>query len=131
MTAVLLGVRFLAELGMLACLALAGWRLGQSWPASAVLAVGLPLLAALTWGRWVAPRASRRLHDPARLVLEVLLFGATLAMVLLAEPARWLVVLVASVTAAFVVSIPARRHEPSVASPQRGAGPAPQTPGRD
>ena len=28
------------------------------------------------WGAWLAPRAPRRLADPARLVLEVALFAA-------------------------------------------------------
>lgn len=132
-TAVLLGLRFLAELGMLACLGLAGWHLGDSWVASLALAVGLPLVAALVWGRWVAPRASRRLPDPARLVLEVSLFGATLATVLLTEPTPPLVVLAAGVCAAFVVSIPARGHEPEPAPRSGRAGPEShlETPGRD
>ncbi|MGA8044719.1 MAG: DUF2568 domain-containing protein [Dermatophilaceae bacterium] len=42
--AVLLAVRFLAELGMLACLGLAGWRPGDSWAASLALAVVLALV---------------------------------------------------------------------------------------
>ncbi|KAB7744278.1 DUF2568 domain-containing protein [Nostocoides sp. F2B08] len=129
--AVLLGVRFVAELGMLACLGLAGWRLGDSWPTSLGVAVVLPLAGAVAWGRWVAPRASRRLSDPARLMLEVALFGATLVTVLLAEPARWLVVLVVAVCAAFLVSIPARRHEPGPVPPATGTGAALGTNGRD
>ena len=31
------------------------------------------------WGLWVAPRASRRLADPQRLVLELVLFAAAIA----------------------------------------------------
>ena len=37
---------------------------------------GAPLAAAVVWGLWIAPKASRRLHDPARLVVELVLFGA-------------------------------------------------------
>ena len=90
-------------------------------------------MAALVWGRWVAPRASRRLPDPARLVLEVSLFGATLATVLLMEPTPPLVALAAGVCAAFVVSIPARGHEPEPAPRSARAGPDShlQTRGRD
>jgi hypothetical protein len=42
-----------------------------------LLAVALPLAAVAVWACWVAPRARRRLADPARLVVELALFGAT------------------------------------------------------
>ena len=32
------------------------------------------MLAALIWGAWIAPKAARRLDEPARSVLEVALF---------------------------------------------------------
>ena len=73
--------RFASELGMLAALGVGGWSVGA--PAGAVvgvlLAAALPVLAAVVWGRGVAPRAPRRLEDPARLGVEVVLFGAAAA----------------------------------------------------
>ncbi len=75
----LAGVRFLAELGLLAALAFSGAALGQTPMWSWALAVALPAVAAAVWGRWVAPRAARRLSDPARLGVEVILFGAAAA----------------------------------------------------
>ena len=42
------------------------------WP----LAVLAPAAAAVAWGRWLAPRAPRPLHDPRRLGLEVALFAS-------------------------------------------------------
>ena len=59
----------------------------QSWPSGAsrsqsgaaaklLLGLGLPLLAAVAWGLLVAPASRRRLADPARLVVEILLFAA-------------------------------------------------------
>lgn len=107
----LLAVRFLAELGMLACLGIGGWQLGDSRLASVFLGVVLPLMAGVAWGRWVAPRASRRLHDPARLGVEVTLFAAALLAVMGAHPAPAMAVCGLVVWAAFLASIPSRRHE--------------------
>lgn len=109
---VLLGVRFLAELGLLACLAVGGWQRGDSLLASVLLGLGLPLVAAAVWGRWVAPRAARRLGDPARLGVEVTLFAAALLLMTGAEPSPAMTVAGLAVWAAWLVSIPARGHEP-------------------
>ena len=108
----LLAVRFLAELGMLVCLGVGGWQRGGTLPGSAVLGVVLPIAAAGLWGRWVAPRAPRRLPDPARLGVEALLFTAALLLIIGAQPAPAMTVFGLVVGAAFLVSIPARRHEP-------------------
>lgn len=87
--------RFASELGMLAALGVGGWTLGA--PAGAVLGVllaaALPVLAAVVWGRWVAPRASRRLQDPARLGVEVVLFGAAAGGLALSGRVGWAVAL--------------------------------------
>jgi hypothetical protein len=70
-----LGLRFLLELAALAALAYGGWHVpGPLW-LRIVLAVALPLLAAVIWTRWVAPKASRPLADPLRLVPEWVVFG--------------------------------------------------------
>jgi hypothetical protein len=69
-------IRFATEISVLAALAIAGASL--AWP----LALVLPASFALAWGRWVAPRSTTRLADPARLATEVALFvsaGAALA----------------------------------------------------
>lgn len=108
----LLAVRFLAEVGMLVCLGIGGWQRGDGLLVSAVLAVVLPIAAVGTWGRWVAPRAPRRLRDPARLGVELTLFTAAILLVLGAEPAPAMTLVGLGVGAAFVVSLPARGHEP-------------------
>lgn len=109
---VLAVVRFLAEIGMLVCLGIGGWQLGESLLASLALSVTLPLAAAAVWGRWVAPRASRRLRDPARLGVEATLFTAALVAVVGAHPSPAMAVVGFAVWAAFLASIPARRYEP-------------------
>ena len=64
-------VRFLLELALLAAL----WTVGDE--VGLVAAIALPLAAAVLWGALVAPKAARRLADPARLALELVLFAAT------------------------------------------------------
>lgn len=75
MKAANLVVRLLLELGALVGLAVAGWRLGAGSAARLGLAVAAPAVFAAVWGALVAPKARRRLADPARLGLEVVLFA--------------------------------------------------------
>jgi len=111
--AALLTLRFVAELGMLACLAWGGWQRGDGLAPSLALAVGLPVSAALIWGRWVAPRAPRRLDDPLRLGVEVVLFtSAVLVVATYVVPPSPSTLVGVVVWAAFLASIPARGHEP-------------------
>ena len=71
----LLGVRFASELALLAAAAwAAGARLHS--PAPAALAGAVTALAVATvWGLWVAPASRRRLADPLRLGIEIVLFA--------------------------------------------------------
>jgi Protein of unknown function (DUF2568) len=79
--AINLGLRFALELCALAALAVWGWQLADAVWASTLLAIAAPLAAAVAWGAWVAPKAARRLPDPARLAVEALVFaGATAAL---------------------------------------------------
>jgi hypothetical protein len=71
MRAANLGLRFLLELAMLAGLAVGGWAIG-----GVVLAIAAPVVAIGLWAVFVAPKASRRLTDPAKVALEVVLFAA-------------------------------------------------------
>jgi Protein of unknown function (DUF2568) len=71
-----LAVRLLCELGLLVALGVWGFHVGSGTAAKVALGRGAPLLAAVIWGLWLAPASRRRLADPARLVVEVLLFAA-------------------------------------------------------
>ena len=71
-----LGLRFLLELCALAALAYWGYHAGSSRPVKIALAVGVPLLAAIVWGLFVAPKATVKLPGAAVLLLQVLIFGA-------------------------------------------------------
>jgi len=69
-----LALRFVCEL---AALVAVGW---WGWTVSPVLGVLLPVAVAVLWGAAIAPKARRRLRDPARLGVELVVFaGATAA----------------------------------------------------
>jgi hypothetical protein len=69
-----LGLRFLLELALLAALAYWGWH-----EQGVVLAIVLPLLAAVVWGAFVAPKARFPVSVPVRLAIELTLFGLAVA----------------------------------------------------
>jgi hypothetical protein len=64
------GVRFACEIA--AVVAVAWW----GWP---VLGIVAGAVVIFLWGAWVAPKAKRRLTDPPRFVLELVIFGAATA----------------------------------------------------
>jgi hypothetical protein len=109
--AALLVLRFVAELGLLAALAWGGWHLAGSTALSIVAAVLLPAVAALVWWRWVAPRATRRLRDPARAAVEVVLFMTAFVLLTRSEPRPETIGWGLGLLAIYLVSMPARRVE--------------------
>ncbi|MEU0090341.1 YrdB family protein [Kribbella sp. NPDC006257] len=52
-----LGLLFLVELAGLGIFAWWGWRTGPNTPVKLLLAIGLPLVAAVIWGLFAAPKA--------------------------------------------------------------------------
>lgn len=70
-----LGLRFLLELGSLAAFGIWGAVTAPTWPLAILLAIAAPLVAATLWGLYISPKATRRLADPARLVVEVVFFA--------------------------------------------------------
>ena len=69
-----LAVRFLLELCMLA--AVAFWGFNQNtWLLKILLGIGLPVLIAILWGMFLAPRATHRLSGAPFYALELALFS--------------------------------------------------------
>ena len=69
-----LTARFLCELAMLAALAFWGYVVGVglwAW----LLGVGAPVLAAVVWGAFVAPRARVPVPAPVRVQIELVLYA--------------------------------------------------------
>ena len=77
--------RFVLELLVLVVLFLLGVSISESLLFQVVLGLGMPAIVILVWGLFVAPKASRRVPDPARLVLEVVVWSlGALGLVLVA-----------------------------------------------
>jgi hypothetical protein len=72
-------LRLACELGLLVALGVWGFHTGRGLAAKLALGLGAPLLAVVAWGLWVAPASRRRLADPLRLAVEVVLFAAGVA----------------------------------------------------
>jgi hypothetical protein len=74
-----LALAFLLELCMLAALGYWGFTLDQGLAVRVGVGLGAPVLVALVWGIWMAPRASKRLHEPLHLIVELIIFGLVVA----------------------------------------------------
>ena len=86
------GLRFSLELSALAAVAYWGWsEHGGVW--RWVLVIAAPLAVALLWGKTIAPKAKRRVRDPWRLVVELLVFGSAVAALLDADQVTLAIVL--------------------------------------
>jgi hypothetical protein len=94
-----LGLRFFLELAALAALGYWGSQTGPL-PVAIVLAIVAPLVAAVLWGAFVAPKARRRLPGARRLLVEIPIFTAAVAG--LAATGEW--VLAGILAGAVVVS---------------------------
>ena len=72
------GPRFLLQIALLASLAY--WGFSQQVGALQwALGVGAPLVIAVVWGRFIAPKASHPTSDPPRLLLELAVIAAGVA----------------------------------------------------
>ena len=100
MSAANLTVRFACELAVLAAV---GW---WGWQQSRVLGFLLPVLVAIGWGVAIAPKARRRLRDPARFALELIVFAAaTAALVSVGHAAAAAIFAVAAVLSGALVRV--------------------------
>lgn len=69
-------VRFLLELCMLAAVGYWGFKTQSGWTMKILLGIGLPILIAVLWGLFVAPKATYPLTGVSHLVLELILLGS-------------------------------------------------------
>lgn len=74
-----LAVRFLLELCVLVALGYWGFQSQPGWLGKIAFGIGAPLLAAVVWGMFVAPKATYHLPGRVILGLEVIVFGAGVA----------------------------------------------------
>ena len=109
MSAANLGLRFLLEMAMLA--AVAYWGFSEFDGVAGVL-VGLAaaLLVGVIWGVFMSPKASRPVHDPARIALEVVLFGSAVAALAAADRVVPAIVLAALAALHLGLTFPLRQR---------------------
>lgn len=89
-----LTLAFVMELVALAALALWGWKTASTTPIKLVLAIGVPLLAALAWGLFAAPNAT--FHYPLLAgITKVVVFGGAAIGLWVVGYRAWTVVFVA------------------------------------
>ena len=74
-----LALRFLLELCALVALGYWGFKTGSGAIAKVALGIGAPLVAAVVWGVFVAPRAPVEPPGVVVLLLQVLVFGSAAA----------------------------------------------------
>jgi hypothetical protein len=99
-----LALKFVLELCAIAALAYSGARLFDGLGA-VVAAVLLPVVAIVVWGRWCAPRASRRLPTPARIPVEMGVFAlAVVGLALVGPPVLAIVLGAAMVVNALLLT---------------------------
>ncbi len=72
-----LGIRFFLELCALASLCYWGFQFFWNVYGKYVFGIGSPLLFCIIWGRFIAPKASLKLPEPYRFMLEIILFGVS------------------------------------------------------
>ncbi len=77
-----LALRFLRELCALAALGVWGFRTGDTTLTGATLGIGAPLVAAVAWGAFVAPRARVAAPAAVRLAVELAVFATAVAALL-------------------------------------------------
>lgn len=104
-----LGLRFLLEIAMLVAFGYWGFATGDAIWQRVVLGLGAPLLALVAWGALVAPRAPRRLTDPLRLGVEIVLFVLAGLALWAADAPGWGIALV--IVAAINIAVLAAYHQ--------------------
>lgn len=80
-------VAFLCELAMVVLLVFAGHGFASGWRGWAI-GVFLAFVAVGIWVQWMAPTSMRRLDNPTRLMVQVMLF-ATVALYAAAAGLAW------------------------------------------
>ena len=85
----LVGLLFLVEMGALLSFGYWGYRLEAGWIIRILATVGLPVLAAVFWGAFVAPKASIPVSPPARAALQLIVFMLAAAALYFSGRPKW------------------------------------------
>jgi hypothetical protein len=91
-------LRFVLEIVVLIALVMWGLSVSDELIVDIVLGLAAPAVVIVVWGLIVAPKASRRLPDPQRLIVEIVVF-ATGVLAFLAAGQPILAILLAAASA--------------------------------
>ncbi len=106
-------LRFLLELAALGSLSYWGFA-EHDGALQWLLGVGAPLVAAVVWGTFMSPKASRPTTDPVRLLIEIGVFGAGAAALWEADATGLAIVLAALAVAHLALTfVLGQRPEPA------------------
>lgn len=72
-----IGLRFLLELCILVIFGYWGFQTGSNNFMKILLGLGAPILFAVMWGTFLAPKSPMRLHEPWLFLLELVVFSLT------------------------------------------------------
>ena len=72
-----IGLRFLLELCILVIFGYWGFKTDTGTFTKILLGIGTPILFAVVWGTFLAPKSPIRLGEPWLFLLELLIFGLT------------------------------------------------------
>jgi hypothetical protein len=98
MRAANLGLKFLLELAALASFAIWGAE-SESGALAVAHAIIAPLIVALLWGRFAAPRSRHRLPRATRIPFELTVFALAVVALLISGHLLWAIVLAALMAA--------------------------------
>ncbi|MDQ6417984.1 YrdB family protein [Paenibacillus sp. LHD-117] len=77
--AIILVVLFLVEIAALAALGYWGFHVERGLVLRILLGIGTPLLTAVFWGMFIAPKAAFPVTIPVRALLQLIVFGLSAA----------------------------------------------------
>ena len=66
---------FAMELFALGAFSYWGFHMNKGWLINTVLGIGTPLLVAIFWGTFIAPKATFPVTIPIRILLQIIVFG--------------------------------------------------------
>ncbi len=84
-----LAVAFFLELCALAALGYWGFHVGSGTVAKVALGIGVPLLTAVVWGLFIAPRATVKVPAPVNTALRIVVFGLAAVSLAAAGQPTW------------------------------------------
>ena len=89
----IVAIFFCLEISTLAALMYWGFHIDKGMLMKTVLGVGAPILVAIIWGTFIAPKASIPVAVPLRIFLQIIIFGSGVAALYFSEKSMLAIIL--------------------------------------